>query len=215
MRRFSLSNQFKFSQLRKLSFSFKIVSLALLCSLCFFCQNPKPKDPNDFSPKSYETKNVSFKCPFPIEMGTIYGNGISHFDKTLILFEIKQLLLDLCEGHFIHLVSFIDKETGLFVDAKGYWTLGEVKVDLKDPEGYFALYYFDKAKLDQKKGSIGNLTIREVFTQAGPVFIDFYIGSKEEVELKFRFPDQPKLERYLINPSFIKLQNSWYLHRMF
>ncbi|WP_244245564.1 hypothetical protein [Leptospira kemamanensis] len=155
------------------------------------------------------------QCPYPISLGTVYGKGITNFDRTILLFQIKQLLFDLCEGHFHHLLPFVDKETGLFVDAKGYWTLDEVKADLSDPNGYFALYYFNSSKLNEKKGSSGNLTVREVFSQAGTVFVDLYVSSSEEVEMKFRFPKDPELERYLINPNFIKIQNTWYLHRMF
>ncbi|XDD47889.1 hypothetical protein AB3N60_07375 [Leptospira sp. WS39.C2] len=165
--------------------------------------------------KSLPTTKTIFQCPFPVQKGVIYGKGISHFDQTVIMFQIKQLLLDLCEGHFSHLLSFVDETTGLFVDAKGYWSKKEVQSDLLDPNGYFVLYYFDQGKLDLKKGSEGNLTIRDVFIQAGPVFVDFYIGSPEEVEIKFRFETNPKLERYLINPSFIKIKNNWFLHRMF
>ncbi|MBL0956173.1 MAG: hypothetical protein IBJ01_15545 [Leptospira sp.] len=163
-----------------------------------------------------QSRNIGkLSCPFPVKQGVVYGKGISQFDTTLVFYITKQLLLDLCEGHFSHLLDFVDMETGLFVDAKGYWSKEEVALDLKDPNGYFSLYYFDGKKLDLKKGNQGNLTIRDVFYQAGLVVIDVYIGSKEEVELKFRFDSNPKLERYLINPSFIKIGNNWYLHRMF
>lgn len=163
-----------------------------------------------------QSRNIGIlSCPFPVKQGIVYGKGISQFDTTLILYITKQLLLDLCEGHFSHLLEFVDAKTGLFVDAKGYWSKQEVALDLEDPNGYFSLYYFDQKKLDLKKGNQGNLTIRDVFYQAGLVVIDVYIGSKEEVELKFRFDSNPKLERYLINPSFIKIGNNWYLHRMF
>ncbi|TGK48091.1 hypothetical protein EHQ10_10090 [Leptospira bouyouniensis] len=191
-----------------------IVFLILLFWFCF-CLSPKQNTSKVIDSQTKEVQKTKDQCPFPVFLGTMYGDGISNFDKTFILFEIKQLLLDLCEGHFQHLLSFVHRETGLFVDAKGYWTTEEVRLDLIDPNGYFSLYYFDQTKLNQKKGSDGNLTILDVFKQAGPVYADFYVGSKEEVEVKFRFPEKPKLERYLINPSFIKKQNNWYLHRMF
>lgn len=191
-----------------------VVFLILICFLnsCFL---PNREKANGLNPSANEVQTRKIQCPFPVTMGAIYGKGITNFDKTMVLFVTKQLLLDLCEGHFRHLLSYVEKETGLFVDAKGYWTIQEVEEDLNDPDGYFALYYINQTKLNQTKGSSGNLTIRDVFLEAGPVVLDFYIGSSEEVEIKFRFPKDPKLERYLINPNFIKIKNTWYLHRMF
>lgn len=154
-------------------------------------------------------------CPIPISQGKIYGTSISKFDQTVILSELKILLSDLCERKFYHLINLIHPTKGLYVDAKGYWTIDEVKNDLIDPNGYFQVYYFDSKKLDQKKGSPGNLTVRDVFIAAKQVIVDFYVSSSEEVELKFRFEENPKLERYLINPSFIKTEGNWYLLRMF
>lgn len=204
-----------FSHFRIPFYQTKYIPFLILLSWFCFCLSPKQNTSKVSDSQTKEIRKANEHCPFPVFMGTTYGNGISNFDKTLILFEIKQLLLDLCEGHFQNLLSYVHKETGLFVDAKGYWTTEEVRLDLSDPNGYFSLYYFDQTKLNQKKGSEGNLTIRDVFNQAGPVYADFYVGSPEEVEVKFRFPEKPKLERYLINPSFIKKQNNWYLHRMF
>ncbi|MCW7498403.1 hypothetical protein ND860_17840 [Leptospira levettii] len=183
--------------------------------LILFLSSCVSKNTNIATENPQSRNIVKSNCPFPIKQGVVYGKGISQFDSTFVMFITKQLLFDLCEGHFFHLLGFVDAETGLFVDAKGYWSKQEVALDLQDPNGYFSLYYFDQKKLDLKKGNQGNLTIRDVFVQAGPVVIDIYVGSKEEVELKFRFDSNPKLERYLINPSFIKIGNNWYLHRMF
>lgn len=198
---------------KNVSLSFLTVVLIGLLVGCFHSNSIATKNvllETSFSPGTQE-----HECPYPVQLGTVYGTGISPFDKTILMFTIKQLLLDLCEGHFSHLLSFVHKETGLFVDAKGYWKTEEVKADLQDSNGYFALYYFDSEKLDLKKGTKGNLTIRDVFGMAGAVYVDIFVGSKEEVEVKFRFPKDPKLERYLINPNFIKIKNTWYLHRMF
>ncbi|TGL90726.1 hypothetical protein EHQ68_04705 [Leptospira congkakensis] len=156
-----------------------------------------------------------FHCPIPLTLGKVYGTSISKFDQTVILSELKILLADLCLGEFVHLLTLVHPVKGLYVDAKGYWTVEEVKADLKDPNGYFQVYYFDLEKLDIKKGSSGNLTVRDVFLAAKQVSVDFYVGSSEEVEVKFRFLENPKLERYLINPSFVKAEGKWYLLRMF
>lgn len=59
------------------------------------------------------------------------------------------------------------------------------------------------------------MTVRDVFSFAKQVTVDIYVSSSEEVEVKFRFEENPKLERYLINPSFIKVEGHWYLLRMF
>ncbi|TGM81769.1 hypothetical protein EHR01_02960 [Leptospira mtsangambouensis] len=154
-------------------------------------------------------------CPIPLVLGKIYGTSISKFDQTVIFSELRILLSDLCERKFHHLISLVHPSKGLYVDAKGYWSVEEVKNDLNDPYGYFQVYYFDQEKLDQKKGSFGNLTVRDVFSFAKQVVVDIFVSSSEEVEVKFRFEENPKLERYLINPSFIKVEGHWYLLRMF
>ncbi|MCW7489863.1 hypothetical protein [Leptospira meyeri] len=168
----------------------------------------------DLNPSTNPEKK-DLLCPIPLMLGKVYGTSLSKFDKTFILSELKILLSDLCERKFKNLTSLIHPAKGLYVDAKGYWTTQEVKNDLIDPYGYFQVYYFDSEKLDKKKGSFGNLTVRDVFSLAKQVTVDIYVGSSEEVEVKFRFEENPKLERYLINPSFIKIEGRWYLLRMF
>ncbi|MCW7481594.1 hypothetical protein [Leptospira kanakyensis] len=183
----------------------------------------KPVDLNEVGQKQTGEVNSSatrresqtISCPIPFSVGKVYGTSISKFDQTVIVSELKILLSDLCLGEFTHLLILVHPTKGLYVDAKGYWTVEEVKADLKDPNGYFQVYYFHSEKLDSKKGSSGNLTVRDVFLAAKQVSVDFYIGSSEEVEVKFRFLENPKLERYLINPSFVKAEGKWYLLRMF
>ncbi|WP_244936941.1 hypothetical protein [Leptospira brenneri] len=164
---------------------------------------------------NFAESEIKETCPIPLALGSVYGTSISKFDQTVILSQIKILLGDLCDRSFSHLLSLIHPTKGLYVDAKGFWTLEEVEKDLKDPNGYFQVYYFDSETLDQKKGTVGNLTLRSVFLSTKQTIVDLYVGSSEEVEVKFRFPENPKLERYLINPSFIKWEKNWYLQRMF
>lgn len=90
-------------------------------------------------------------CPIPMVLGKVYGSSFSKFDQTFILSELKILLSDLCERKFQNLTSLIHPAKGLYVDAKGYWTIEEVKNDLIDPDGYFQVYYFDSEKLDKKR----------------------------------------------------------------
>lgn len=194
----------------------KLLLFFIICfSFSFSCQliqkEVHPADGISLSEKN--AKEIG--CPIPLSIGTVYGTALSKFDQTYLLSVIKVLLGDLCAGSFLHLPSLIHPEKGLYVDAKGYWTYREVEQDLSDPYGYFQVYYFDSKKLDKKKGSVGNLTVRDVFLSAKEVAVDLYVGSSEEIEAKFRFAENPKLERYLINPSFIKAEGKWYLLRMF
>ncbi|MBM9592869.1 hypothetical protein JWG41_20725 [Leptospira sp. 201903075] len=197
---------------------YKFFSFFIICFLSgfsFACQLTNEKSPSgeSNSPSDANVKDVG--CPIPLTKGVVYGTSLSKFDETYLLAELKVLLADLCARSFSHLPSLIHPEKGLYVDAKGYWTYAEVKKDLGDPNGYFQVYYFDSKKLDEKKGSVGNLTVRDVFLSAKQVWVDFYAGSSEEVEVRFRFAENPKLERYLINPSFMKTEGKWYLLRMF
>ncbi|EOQ96908.1 putative lipoprotein [Leptospira wolbachii serovar Codice str. CDC] len=193
----------------------KFFCILIICfSFSLSCQFTKQKKQSAEADSSGVTAK-EIGCPIPLSQGTVYGTDLSKFDQTYLLSVIKVLLGDLCAGSFAHLPSLIHPEKGLYVDAKGYWTYSEVEKDLADPKGYFQVYYFDSKKLDQKKGSVGNLTVRDVFLSAKEVAADFYVGSSEEVEVRFRFAENPKLERYLINPSFVKWEGKWYLLRMF
>ncbi|MGE8722520.1 hypothetical protein ACO2KH_14400 [Leptospira terpstrae] len=189
--------------------------ILLILGILFNCQLKKQEGPSVETGFSSEVPTKEIGCPISLSLGTVYGTSLSKFDQTYLLSVLKVLLGDLCVRSFSHLPSLIHPEKGLFVDAKGYWTLLEVEKDLASPNGYFEIYYFDSKKLDHKKGSMGNLTVREVFLSAKKVWADFYVGSSEEVEVRFRFAENPKLERYLINPSFIKWEGKWYLLRMF
>lgn len=197
---------------------YKFFCFYIICFLSVFsfaCQLTNEKSPSGESNSPSDVNVRDIGCPIPLAKGVVYGTSLSKFDETYLLAELKVLLADLCARSFSHLPSLIHPEKGLYVDAKGYWTYAEVKKDLGDPNGYFQVYYFDSKKLDEKKGSVGNLTVRDVFLSAKQVWVDFYAGSSEEVEVRFRFAENPKLERYLINPSFMKTEGKWYLLRMF
>lgn len=195
------------------SFCVYLISSSFL--FCFSCQLIKEKSQSTKADNPSYANTKEMGCPISLSLGTVYGTALSKFDETFLLSELKVLLADLCAGSFSHLPSLIHPKKGLYVDAKGYWTYAEVEKDLADPNGYFQVYYFDSKKLDGKKGSVGNLTVRDVFLSAKQVWVDLYVGSSEEVEVRFRFAENQKLERYLINPSFIKWEGSWYLLRMF
>ncbi|TGN19329.1 hypothetical protein [Leptospira idonii] len=154
-------------------------------------------------------------CPFSVEIGTIYGKQGKPEDAKLILSLIEILLSDICAGNLNHLPEWVHPETGLFVDAKGHWTKDEVLKDLADPKGYFATNFWRGDLLDEKKKTTGNLTIQKAFQSAKLIYVDYFFDSSLESEVQFRFLENPKNARYLINPIFQKIDGKWMLLRMF
>ncbi|TGN13373.1 hypothetical protein [Leptospira ilyithenensis] len=154
-------------------------------------------------------------CPIPLQIGKLYGRYADKEEAKRIYIEIAKLLHSICLGNLNDLPDMIYPQMGLFVDAKAHWTREEVISDLKNKDGYFNVYFFDSDRLDEKKGSKGNLTIQQALVSSGGIFVDFHFDSALESELQFRFSENPKNVRYLINPIFGKFEGKWMLLRMF
>ncbi len=154
-------------------------------------------------------------CPIPLQIGKLYGRYADKEEAKRIYVEIAKLLQSICLGNLNDLPDMIYPLMGLFVDAKAHWSREEVVSDLKKKDGYFNVYFFDSDLLDEKKGGKGNLTIQQALISSGGIFVDFHFDSAIESELQFRFSENPKNVRYLINPIFGKFEGKWMLLRMF
>ncbi|WP_411822376.1 hypothetical protein [Leptospira sp. 'Mane'] len=169
--------------------------------------------------KKNKAPNVSSKevsqCPIPMQIGKLYGRYANKEEAKRIYIEIETLFQSICLGNLDSLPNLIYPEMGLFVDAKAHWSKEEVLTDLKNKDGYFNVYFFDSVKLDEKKGTKGNLTIQQALVSSNGIFVDFHFDSSSESELQFRFYENPKNVRYLINPIFGKFEGRWLLLRMF
>jgi len=160
--------------------------------------------------KSYSLAN----CPIPLSQGKIYGNYGKPQDTKTIFKLLEILLNDICEGNLNHVSQMVHNDLGLFIDAKGHWTKEEMLKEITDPNGYFAIYFFDQKALDQKKGGEGYLTIQNALKSSNGLVIDMYFDSSQETEVKIQFNENPKNARYLINPVFKKIDKDWILMRM-
>ncbi|MDF3818696.1 hypothetical protein P3G55_02220 [Leptospira sp. 96542] len=167
------------------------------------------------SPSILKKERVGHVCPLASERGTVYGSYLTQVDLQKIEKIIVDLLSDICNSEWKHLALYTNESMGLFVDAKGHWSKNEVLNDIKNPDGYFQIYYFDSEKLDKKKGTLGNLTVQDAFFSTEMIGFDIYALSTKEAEVRFVFKTNEKNARYLINPSFVKIDNEWYLLRMF
>lgn len=157
---------------------------------------------------------VGSTCPFPYQRGILYGMDLRPQEIAPIESLLRIVLDDICEGNLRHLKDIIDPIQGLYVDAKGHYTYEEVLQDLSNPEGYFQTYYFDPQLLAKRKGTNSYLTVRQSLVSAGEIFADFYISSKEEVEVRLRFSENAANAENLINSSFSKKKGKWYLLRI-
>lgn len=185
-----------------------IFSLSLLSS----CDSILKRELEEDMPDT-RTLFLESECPFDSSLGVVYGNDLGKKELESVEKILKIVLGDICLGSFPNLLSLVDGETGLYVDAKGHFTKEEVKTDLENKEGYFAVYYFNPEALARKKGNTTNLTVRQILVSAKKIEYDLYISSKEEVEVRFRFLENEKNARLLINPGFIKKGGRWYLLR--
>ncbi|MCZ8341967.1 MAG: hypothetical protein O9301_02965 [Leptospira sp.] len=153
-------------------------------------------------------------CPFPYKRGVLYGNDLRPTEIAPIESLLNILLADICEGKLVRLTEIIDPIQGLYVDAKGFYAYEEVLQDLANPEGYFQTYYFDPQLLAKRKGTNSYLTVRQSLVSAGEIYADYYISSREEVEVRLRFSENTENAENLINSSFSKKKGKWYLLRI-
>ncbi|TGL57701.1 hypothetical protein EHQ64_19520 [Leptospira sarikeiensis] len=158
------------------------------------------------------------ELPPEIRQGKVFLAG--HIgDHTKDTEEILKILKRLIDGTVAKDLNFlpdlVSKKEGIYLDLKGNWTKEQLISELSSTENYFRTYFFDRELLAKQKGSNEVRTVRDLFLSSGGVEADFYYESKIACELKLRFRENPKLEKELINPYFIKQDGKWYLFRLF
>lgn len=154
-------------------------------------------------------------CPYKTSLGKVYGKEIGFAQISSVKILLDDILNHICEGKLDNIGMWISESEGLWVEGKGHWTIQEVLADVKNPDGYFQVYFFDQQALNQKKGNSSNFTVQNLFFQAKEIQYEIYANSESELEIHFVFLENPKLARELLNPIFRYKNNRWFLVQMF
>jgi len=119
------------------------------------------------------------------------------------------------EKDYSKLPELVDPKKGLYVDLKAEWNYKKLLDELKNPNSYFEIFFFDKEKLIREKNSTDVWTVRELLILSGGLKADLFFESNESCEVKLIFDKSSKHQTDLNNPYFIKVNGSWKVYRLF
>lgn len=183
---------------------FNKIILLFFCAASFFC----------LTPKETETPNQKIL----VTIGKVYNTSkmsIQEKDKQEILSLLQTLVNMTLEKNFIQLPNYVDSELGIYPDLKAHWSYYKLKEEVRNPNSYFEIFFFDKEKLIKEKNSPNVMTVREVLLISEGLKADLFFESLEECEVKILFQKASKYQGDLNNPYFIKRNGKWKIYRLF
>lgn len=113
------------------------------------------------------------------------------------------------------LPDYVDQKKGLYPDIKGEWTYSKLLSELKNPDSYFEVFFFNREKLIQEKNSTDVWTVRELLILSEGLKADFFFETNDACEVKLHFNKSSKLQGDLNNPYFVRTGGTWKIYRLF
>ncbi len=175
----------------------QIYLLMFLVLLSFFCK------------KSFKEKLI---------LGEIYNpNMIQYSEKDVLqVFEILKDMFYAVEKKDLNLIShYIAPDKGVFIDLKAHKTKEEFLKEVHNSESYLNAVYLNTEKLVQKTNDPHQISLYQLIRNANSIKADFYILTPSEIEVKLILIDSPKESYRFNNPYFIKIDQKWYIYRLF
>lgn len=163
-------------------------------------------------------ENLTSKIEVTVTLGAIYNPSkanIQEKDKQEILSLLQKLVDMTLEKSFLELPNYVDPELGIYPDLKAHWSYSKLKQEVRNPNSYFEIFFFNKDKLMKERNSPNVLTVRDVILFSEGLRADLFFESKEECEVKLIFNKASKYQGDLNNPYFVKRGNVWKVYRLF
>lgn len=111
--------------------------------------------------------------------------------------------------------EYIHQEKGIYIDLKAYKTKDEFFKELENKNGYLYMIYLNTDLLKKYTQDNTQISLYDLIDFYTAIKADFFIITKEDCEVKFTILENPTESYRFNNPYFIKINNRWYLYRLF
>lgn len=125
---------------------------------------------------------------------------------------LDSLILGILENDKTVFLDCVEKESGVFLDVKGFWTFEEWKLELEKEPNYLSTHFWRKKSFwdfSSKK------TLEEVLKNSNGVFWEIYWDDLAHAEAHIKLLGNEKEESYFTNAELFKKSGKWWVKRLF
>ncbi|MFN3603682.1 MAG: hypothetical protein ACK4UJ_03100 [Leptonema sp. (in: bacteria)] len=163
---------------------------------------------------------INCKKPFDEKLvkGDVFNINFQEYsnqDIENIFFILKSLFKLIQKKDLTPIMDFIAQEKGIYIDLKAHKTKEEVMKDLENKNSYLNLIYLDSKKLKEHTKDESQISLYELIDIYSTIKADFFIITPEDCEVKLTILENPSESYRFNNPYFIKINNHWYIYRLF
>ncbi len=171
--------------------------LILLVMINFFCKKP------------FEEK---------IQKGDIYNPNFTYYSNQDIeeIFNLLKIMFRSVEKKDLSLITnYIDQEKGIYTDLKAWKSKQDFLVEIKDPESYLNSVYLNSENLKKITNDSTQISLYDLIKKSQKIKADFYFTTDSDCEVKLIIMEKPEESYRFNNPYFIKINNRWFIYRLF
>ncbi|MDH5721376.1 MAG: hypothetical protein OEZ13_12285 [Spirochaetia bacterium] len=111
-------------------------------------------------------------------------------------------------------ISQVHKEVGAYADIKAHMIYQNIAKEIDNSKGILHIIFWKTDKLREKYPDIEISSYQEIFSSSHEIALDLFFFSKEECEIYLDFENRPP-SGILGNPIYHRIDNRWYLKRIF
>lgn len=111
--------------------------------------------------------------------------------------------------------NYIHPEKGIYIDLKAHKTKEEFIKEVENPNSFLNLIYLNTDELKKYTKDETQISLYDLIKTSNKIKADFYIITNEDCEVKFTILEKPSESYRFNNPYFIRINNIWYLYRLF
>lgn len=111
--------------------------------------------------------------------------------------------------------NYIHPEKGVYIDLKAHKTKKEFIKEIENPNSFLNLIYLKTDELKKYTKDETQISLYDLIKTSNKIQADFYIITNEDCEVKFTILEKPSESYRFNNPYFIKINEVWYLYRLF
>ncbi len=161
-------------------------------------------------------------CKKPFEekilRGDVYNPNFQEYTNQDIdeIFLILKSMFRMIQKKDLHnLERLIHPEKGIYIDLKAHKTKKEFLIELENQSGYLSMIYLNTKLLREHTKDNHQISLYDLIDSYSAIKADFFIITPEDCEVKFTILENPSESYRFNNPYFIKINNQWYLYRLF
>lgn len=151
-------------------------------------------------------------------LGEIYNPNFTEYqskDIEEIYLILQNMFYAIEKKNLMLFTDFISEEKGIYVDLKAWKSKEDFIKEIQNENSYINNIYLYTDHLIKATNDLSQISLYDLIKKSKNIKADFYILTPSDCEVKLIILDNPKESYRFNNPYFIKLNQKWYVYRLF